>query len=133
MPKSSAIDPYLGYYEAMSCHWSCAGLRKKNKGLKYYWLKRVERFQWSHLVLRGGQYLQAPQEGHSHMQACTVAASSGSSHTHTYIYILYILVKGCLQNQQIAPLTLLGKLIFLSLPLSSFLFFFFPGRCWAGF
>lgn len=111
MPKSSAIDPYLGYYEAMSCHWSCAGLRKKNKGLKYYWLKRVERFQSSHLVLCGGQYLQAPQEGHSHMQACTVAASSGGSHTHIYIHTVHI-GKGMPTEPTDSPSDSAGKIDF---------------------
>lgn len=117
MPKSSAIDPYLGYYEAVSCHWSSTG----RKGLKYYGLKREGArrvvFEASHLVLGTSQYLQAPQEGHSHMQTLT---SDSPSHPHVAHTHTYILVKRCLQNQQIGPLTPLGKLIFLS-PV-----FFFP-------
>lgn len=87
MPKSSAIDPYLGYYEAVSCHWSSTG----RKGLKYYGLKRegVRRdvFEASHLVLGTSQYLQAPQEGHSHMQTLMSDSPSHPHIAHTYIHI----------------------------------------------
>lgn len=119
MPKSSTIDLYLGYYEAVSCHWSSAG----RKRLKILLAKEggEMHFKRTHLVLCCGQYLQAPQEGHLHIQILTSDSQHLCySHTHTYI-----LVKGCLQNQQIAPLTPQGKLIFLSL---SVIFSFFSPR-----
>lgn len=96
MPKFSAIDPYLGYYEAVSCHWSSAG----RKGLKYYRLKEggEDAFEANHLVPCAGQYLQAPREGHSHMRTL---AADGSGHPCAAHTDKCVLVKGCLQNQQI--------------------------------
>lgn len=112
MPKSSAIDPYLGYYESVSCHWSSAG----RKGFKYYGAKeggemRLKQTTSSSVVVNTCRRHRKGTRTCKHSQV-TVTATPHVTHTHIHECIL---VKGCLQNQQIGPLTPREKLIFLSL------------------
>lgn len=121
MPKSSAIDPYLGYYESVSCHWSSAG----RKGFKYYGVKeggemRLKQTTSSSVVVNTCRRHRKGTRTCKHSQV-TVRATPHVTHTHTCMHI----GKGMPSEPADWPSDSTGKIDF-SLSLS-LVFFFFPG------